>query len=202
MYEGQVYGSIVYLNSSDNVANSTLINSCTTNSVYTDGGGNISADPRLVDPDNNIYQLMSNSPGINLGTDTAGLGALDAAANPRVVNIAPDLGAYEFQGVGDPDGDGDGQSNADEFVAKTDATDPNSYFATDLTSLGGGSFGVAIPTSATDRIYQVEMSTDLTELPQVWTPVSSPTPGNGGDLEIPVFGFDATAIFRTRVRLP
>lgn len=60
------------------------------------GTGNINSNPFFIDPANGNYQLLANSPAINVGDpDTAGLPATDLAGQPRVQNGRVDMGAYE-----------------------------------------------------------------------------------------------------------
>ncbi len=62
------------------------------------GTGNISADPKFVDPANGDFHLQAGSPCIDAGTDLAPeLPDTDLDGNPRIVGVAVDMGAYEFQ---------------------------------------------------------------------------------------------------------
>ena len=93
-------------------------------SALTWGDGNIDFDPLFVDPFGNDYRLLSGSPSIDAGDNTAVPADIvtDLDGNPRFaddpdtpdtgnpdgINPIVDMGAYEFQ---DPcaDSDGDGQ---------------------------------------------------------------------------------------------
>jgi hypothetical protein len=59
------------------------------------GTGNISADPRFVDPTNGNYHLKASSPCMDRGTPT-GAPTHDIEGTPR--DAAPDMGAYEWTG--------------------------------------------------------------------------------------------------------
>lgn len=63
--------------------------------------GNISADPLLVDAAVDNFHLLSASPAIDAGNNTArvALPATDIDGNPRVFNKTVDMGAFEFQGA-------------------------------------------------------------------------------------------------------
>jgi len=61
------------------------------------GIGNIDADPLFVDPENGDYHLLAGSPCIDAGTPE-GAPPDDIEGNPR--DEFPDMGAYEYQGVG------------------------------------------------------------------------------------------------------
>lgn len=55
------------------------------------------ADPRFVDLGENNFSLQSNSPAIDAGADLRY--DKDLIGNPVPINAAPDLGAFEYQGV-------------------------------------------------------------------------------------------------------
>lgn len=60
------------------------------------GDGNISDYPRFIDFDNGDYSLHTRSPCVNRGTYFAWMDdALDMAGNPRLMDVAVDMGAYE-----------------------------------------------------------------------------------------------------------
>ncbi len=63
--------------------------------------GNISTDPLLVDAAVDNFHLLSASPAIDAGNNTArvALPATDIDGNPRVFNKTVDMGAFEFQGA-------------------------------------------------------------------------------------------------------
>jgi hypothetical protein len=61
------------------------------------GLGCIDADPYFVDVDANDFRLLSDSPCIDAGDNSApGLPTTDIAGNPRVWNGIVDMGAYEY----------------------------------------------------------------------------------------------------------
>ncbi len=96
-----------------------------------DGPGNISVDPKFVDPDDRDLQLQPGSPCIDAADNTVvppGT-VVDLAGQPRFVddpdtedtgNGEPpivDIGAYEFQGPACPwDLDGDGNVGAGDLI--------------------------------------------------------------------------------------
>lgn len=63
-----------------------------------DGGGNIDADPLFADAANDALQLLSGSPCINTGDNSAvpaGI-TIDLDENARIVDGTVDMGAYEY----------------------------------------------------------------------------------------------------------
>lgn len=62
--------------------------------------GNISLNPRFVNPFGGKLQLQQDSLAINAGDNSAfNLPATDLAGNPRIVGGVVDMGAYEYQGT-------------------------------------------------------------------------------------------------------
>jgi hypothetical protein len=66
-----------------------------------EGNNNINADPLFVNPDNDDFHLLPNSPCIDEGDPNyvAGPNETDLDGNPRVVGSRIDMGAYEYQEV-------------------------------------------------------------------------------------------------------
>lgn len=58
-------------------------------------GGNLSTDPRFINPLNGNFRLKYGSPLINQGSNTANVGNGDLDGTPRIDNTTIDLGAYE-----------------------------------------------------------------------------------------------------------
>jgi hypothetical protein len=66
-------------------------------SDFTGQHGNISADPKFVNPSRRNYRVGKGSPVINAGTTSApDLPTKDIAGHPRVINGMIDIGAYEY----------------------------------------------------------------------------------------------------------
>ncbi|MBN2496363.1 MAG: lamin tail domain-containing protein [Deltaproteobacteria bacterium] len=63
------------------------------------GAGDVSLDPRFVDPANKDYRLWADSPAVDRGVLWSGM-TFDLDGNPRPVGDGPDLGAYENQQSG------------------------------------------------------------------------------------------------------
>lgn len=82
----------------DNDAVSGLQGTCAS---QTNQNGNISANPKFVNPSKRNYQLQVGSAAINAGTNSApDLPKKDLAGHPRIVGGTIDMGAYEYQGNG------------------------------------------------------------------------------------------------------
>ncbi len=80
---------------------STFISNSIVEGAYAiSGNGNSGYDPLFVDPVALNYQLVSVSPAINQGS-ASGIpsGTLDLASQPRINELLPDIGAYEFPGA-------------------------------------------------------------------------------------------------------
>jgi hypothetical protein len=98
---GNIRNSIVYFNAAPsepnwhNVGAGFFDHTCT---IPDPGGiGNISGDPRFVDPTNSNYRLAPTSPCIDAGLNEEWMsGAQDADANPRIFNGIVDLGGWEY----------------------------------------------------------------------------------------------------------
>ena len=103
---------------------------------YFDGQGNISINPRFIDPEIGVFMIDASSPCIDAGDNSAaqGIPLFDLTQMPRFVDDpgtpdigngqAPiiDMGAYEFQGTScRPDFNNDGRVNTQDFLAFLDA---------------------------------------------------------------------------------
>ncbi len=179
------------------------------------GTGNITNAPGFIAPSSGYgtnhvsgnYRLLATSPCIDRGTNIWTAGAVDLDGNPRVVNWIPDMGAYEYQGIVNPDTDGDGIPNAwegphglnpavsnaptanadgdshtdwQEYVADTHPTNALDYLRL-LDIRGEPSPAMTVSfTSSTNRFYMLQYSTNLVS--EVWTnvPGQDPRLGVGG----------------------
>ncbi|MBK8051350.1 MAG: Ig-like domain repeat protein [Anaerolineales bacterium] len=63
--------------------------------AFSDGTGNLNADPLFVNPASDNLNLQWGSPAINTGT-TTGAPSTDIRGTPRPVQVITDMGAYEF----------------------------------------------------------------------------------------------------------
>ena len=92
---------IVYFNSAPAGANYYGPNGgfgycCTT--PQPGGIGNFGSDPAFVNPSGGNYRLQSFSKCINAGNNLYATAGLDLDGNSRIIGLAVDLGAYEYQG--------------------------------------------------------------------------------------------------------
>jgi len=90
--------SIVYSNVLDNWELAAFAYTCTTPAVYPiiEGDNITSNSPQFAVADD--YRLATGSPCRDTGAGEFVEGAVDLAGNPRIVNGAVDMGAYEYQG--------------------------------------------------------------------------------------------------------
>jgi autotransporter-associated beta strand protein len=125
-YYGLLTNCIVYYNTAPNDANyylGTLNYCCTTPSP--EGPGNFAAEPLFADTNGwSNLRLQAASPCVNAGNNACAAGSADLDGNPRIVGVAVDVGAYEFQ-------------SAMHFVAlsSTNPVSPYSYWATAATNI-------------------------------------------------------------------
>jgi len=103
---GQVENTILYFNTASignnydhEGSNMTYNHCCATPLLDSEWGtGNISEDPLLVDYGAGDVHLQSDSPCIDSGTNTYGMGEFDLDGYPRILNAIVDMGAYEYGG--------------------------------------------------------------------------------------------------------
>jgi hypothetical protein len=105
-----VYNSVIWGNTNGNW-NGGSYTYCDTTPLPS-GAGNLSTDPLFADAD---YRLGSGSPCINAGSNSYTSVTNDLDGNPRIIDGAVDIGAYEFYGEQE-DYDGDGLPNRWEFL--------------------------------------------------------------------------------------
>ncbi len=201
-YMDTVFNSIVYGNSAPNGPNcysSGLAYSCTT--PLATGTGNITNAPLFVDTDGGNFQLQSNSPCINAGTNAYAPPGCGLAGAPRIVGGTVDMGAYECQsppllayynwlqsyGLSThasslyADADNDGMNNWQEWVAGTNPT--NAASALRLQSVTFAPPRLRLRwNSDTSHNYFVQRSTSL-KPPMSFSFVCSNVPGRGATTE-------------------
>jgi hypothetical protein len=99
---------------------------CCTQAWTGGGAGNISSDPRFVDPVNGNYHLQADSPCIDAGNVYYYLlhnPIVDVDGECRIVGDAVDIGSDEFGSS--PDSDGDLLADSYETIQACDANNPD-----------------------------------------------------------------------------
>ena len=156
------------------------LNYCCTTPLSESGIGNITNVPLFVNPLGGDFQLHSNSPGINAGTNAYALAGLDLAGNLRIVGGTVDMGAYECQSPAllayyawlqtyelsthssavYADSDGDHMNNWQEWIAGTIPTNVASVLRL-FSPTRNGSGLIVTWQSVTNRTYFIERSSNL-----------------------------------------
>jgi hypothetical protein len=221
-YQGTLNNCIVYYNDGligTNYYRSLVTYSCTT-PMPTNGTGNITNTPALVNVASGNLHLQTNSPCINAGNNASAPRPADLDGNPRIVNGSVDMGAFEYQGPGSQisytwlqrfgwpidgrsdlaDPDGDHFSNLQEWLAGTNPTNAASCLR--MTWLTNASGVVVSCASSSARLYTLLRCVDLYGL--AWTPIEGATdiPGTDGPLVLTDPAPPPTAFYRISVRLP
>jgi hypothetical protein len=132
------------------------------------------------------FHLQSNSPCINAGNNAYVSGVTDMDGNPRIVGIAVDMGAYEYQGptsilpyvwllqYGLPtdgsadylDSDGDGMNNWQEWRTGTIPTNATSVLKMALAAPTSDPPGIIVSWQSVSGItYFLQRGTNLSAQP-------------------------------------
>ncbi len=179
-----VNNSILYYNTAALGANydsSCALNFCCTTPLPANNSGNISNEPLFVNQAGGDFRLQTNSPCINAGNNAYALTTTDLDGNPRIVGIRVDIGAYEFQSVGNfpfqpwlqfyglatngsadyTDADGDGLNNWQEWRCQTDPLNAQSALRL-LSALPNGNRVAVTWQSVAGVNYSIERSTNMT----------------------------------------
>jgi hypothetical protein len=210
---GGVLGSvakncIIYYNNSSNGSSNyyylafpstPFLTNCCTFPLPSSGVGNITNAPNFIDLAGGNFHLQTNSPCINAGTNSFTATGTDLDGNPRIVGIAVDMGAYEYQGptsilpyvwllqFGLPtdgsadyaDSDGDGMNNWQEWRTGTNPTDALSVLK--ILSLNKfGLFNMIVTwQSVSNATYYLQRSSNLGAHP-AFVMIHSNIPGQAG----------------------
>jgi len=143
----------------------------------TNGVGNITNDPALLDLAGGDFHLRPNSPCINSGKNSYVTASTDLDGNPRIVGGTVDIGAYEFQSPTSTisyawlqqydlpfdrtadlaDTDLDGMNNRQEWICGTNPT--NSFSVLKMFAPSNTPLGLALSwQSVTSKTYDLQRS--------------------------------------------
>ncbi len=169
---------------------------CTT--PATNGSGNITNEPALVNFAAGDFHLQSSSPCINSGANLFIHATNDLDGNPRIVAGTVDVGAYEYQSptsvlsyawaqlYGFPtdgsadylDLDGTGMNNWQKSIAGLNPTNSASVFAMMPPVFDTNSSGLVVNwLSVSDRTYYLQRATNIAAQPAFST-IQSNLPGS------------------------
>jgi hypothetical protein len=174
-----------------------VLNYCCTMPMPTNGVGNITNEPMVLDMLSGDCRLQTNSPCINAGRNDYISGTTDLDGNSRITGVTVDIGAYEFQspasilsyawlqhyglpnnGSADfADTDGDGMNNWQEWIAGTDPIRAVSVLRMLPLVWTNSPEGIALTwQSVTNRSYYVQLATSLSSS-QVFSTLATNVPG-------------------------
>jgi hypothetical protein len=194
VYTCTVWNSIIAGNSAPDGSNwyGGTLNYCCTTPLPTSGPGSFTNAPLFVDPAAGSFQLQSNSPCINAGSNVFTPSGLDLAGNARVVGGTVDVGAYEcpwpalldfflwMHSYGLPtaasavyaDADNDRHNNWQEWVAATNPTNAASVLRLQAPVFNPPALLLSWSSDA-NHAYFVQRTTNLTTPPYFSTLVSN-----------------------------
>jgi hypothetical protein len=201
--DSTVRNCILYYNNApagSNYEANVSLNNCCTTPLPSNGFGNFTSDPMLVNQAGGDFHLQSTSPCINSGNNSYATSATDLDGNTRIVAGTVDVGAYEYPspasvisyawlqqyglainaGTDTSDADGDGMSNYAEWRAGTNPTNALSLLQMTSVVPTNNTSGVTIIWQSVSGInYLVQRGSNLRAQP-VFTTVATGIAGQVG----------------------
>jgi len=190
VFNSTVENSVIYYNNGGNYfynsgGNSYRLHYCCIMPL-TNGPGNFTNNPGLVNLAGGDFHLQPNSPCINSGDNSYVTATTDFDGNPRIVGGTVDVGAYEYQtpssilsyawaqqyglptdgSVDYLDLDGTGMENWQKSIAGLNPTNPASVLAMLPPLATNDAAGVTVSwQSVNARMYYLQRATNLTLQP-------------------------------------
>jgi len=185
-------------------------------SVYLDGqlqtqiSGIVDWQYQILDITQGVHQVRwhySKDGSVSIFPDAGWLDDVVLHGQPdRNGNGLPDEWEYRYfanptGAMPDVDSDIDHWSNAEEYIADTNPTNPLSHFNGIVRLLGSGSMSAELGGTSSGRLYKITAATNLMGSAS-WSPVSGTAWGTGSNLVLSITGAPPMNILRSTVIKP